>query len=215
MIPHFSDQADQIIWNDFLQKFAINAIQADQFKAYYNLIVQENEKYNITAITGVKEIILDHFSDSLSLLAFYDITKVTSIADIGSGGGFPGIPLAIMLPSTSIRLIEVNLKKVHFLKLVIAQLGLTSVTITTEDWRTFLRTVKDPIEMFVARASLQMDELLRIFKPSSRFTLSTLVYWASKKWIPTDVEREYLNRSEPYLVGDKMRNLCFFSIHSK
>ncbi len=210
MTSYFTNPGEQLIFSSFIEKFSINDKQAQQFKQYLDLIIQENQKYNITAITGVREIILDHFYDSLALLTFYDMQKIKSLADVGSGGGFPGIPLAIMCPDIAVNLIEVNNKKVYFLGLVAEQLGLTNITIHTDDWRTFLRKTALSIDLFLARASLQLDELLRIFKPSSTFQESTLVYWASKKWIATEQEREYLDKCVSYGVGDKERNLCFF-----
>ncbi len=215
MTSYFSDQDLQTVWDGFIAKFSINDKQAEQFKKYLDLVVQENQKYNITAITGAREIILDHFSDSLALLQASDSLAVQSIVDVGSGGGFPGIPLAIMLPSVQFHLIEVNNKKVHFLKLVSKELGLQNVTIHTDDWRTFLRTFKQPVELFIARASLQISELIRIFKPSSLFQDSKLVYWASKKWVPTTEEKEYLDTCLSYGVGEKERNLCFFTSDTK
>jgi hypothetical protein len=188
MRSDFNDVDLNSIWNTFADKFSINNDQVDQFKKYFDLILQENQKYNITAITGSKEIILDHFYDSLSLLLFSQakLESIKSIVDVGSGGGFPGIPLAIMLPGVQFNLIEVNNKKVHFLKLVAAELGLENVTV-------------------------QVSELIRIFKPSSSFSKSMLVYWASKKWVPTQEEKEYLDKCLSYVVGDKERNLCFFN----
>ncbi|MCX5923755.1 MAG: 16S rRNA (guanine(527)-N(7))-methyltransferase RsmG [Candidatus Dependentiae bacterium] len=213
MTSDFNNVDLSSIWNKFADKFAINNDQIDQFKKYFDLILQENQKYNITAITGSKEIILDHFYDSLSLLLFSkaNLKTIKSIVDVGSGGGFPGIPLAIMFPHIQFNLIEVNNKKVHFLKLVATELGLNNITVHTDDWRTFLRIFKQPVDLFIARASLQVSELIRIFKPSSIFQKSMLVYWASKKWVPTEEEKEYLDECLLYLVGDKERNLCFFN----
>jgi len=212
MTSYFSEPDLQAVWDGFIAQFSINNQQAEQFKKYLDLVVQENQKYNITAITGAKEIILDHFSDSLALLSFPQAHSMStlSIVDVGSGGGFPGIPLAIMLQRIQFHLIEVNNKKVHFLRLVAKELGLENIMVHTDDWRTFLRTFKQPVELFIARASLQIAELIRIFKPSSLFQGSMLVYWASKKWVPTTEEKEYLNECLPYGVGDKERRLCFF-----
>ncbi len=153
---------------------------------------------------------LDHFDDSLSILKHYDMSKISNLIDVGSGGGFPGIPLAIMLPHVQVCLIEVNLKKVYFLKLVAQTLGLQNISVVSEDWRTFLRSTEQSVDLVVARASLQVNELLRMFKPSSYLKDATLVYWASKKWIPTDQEKEYLKSCVEYQVGQKQRNLCFF-----
>ena len=97
MTPYFTKSEEQAIFSSFVEKFSINDKQAQQFKQYLDLIIQENQKYNITAITGVREIILDHFYDSLALLSFCDMEKIQSLADVGSGGGLPGIPLAIIM----------------------------------------------------------------------------------------------------------------------
>ena len=120
-----------------------------------------------------------------------------------------------MCPHITMNLVEVNLKKVHFLNLVAQELGLTNVVVHTYDWRTFLRKYTGVADLFIARASLQVDELLRIFKPSSQFKTSTFIYWASKKWVPTLEEKEYLNRCSSYTVGQKERQLCFFSMNHK
>ncbi len=199
-------------WDTFVQTYQLSLHQQDQFEKYAATLLEENEKYNITAITSANEIVEDHFYDSLALLKLYDMQSVKNLVDVGSGGGFPGIPLAIMCPAITIILVEVNLKKVHFLNLVAQKLGLNNVQVHSLDWRTFLRTYKDPVDIFVARASLPVEELLRIFKPSSQFKMSTFIYWASKKWVPTFKEKEYLTICSSYKVGQKERQLCLFSM---
>lgn len=203
-------QLHQNIWDQIVEKYEINQDQEAMFAKYMQLLLSENEKYNITAITDVGSLLWDHFADSLAILKAYDMQAVHSLLDVGTGGGFPGIPLAIMLANVEVSLIEVNLKKVHFLNLVIQNLGLKNVKIYSDDWRTFLRISQDPVDLVVARASLPISELLRMFKPSSPLKNGTFVYWASKKWIPTEQEKEYLVECVEYAVGQKQRNLCFF-----
>ncbi len=213
------NQKYQHIWTQILQSSKINGEQEKQFLKYLQLLLEENRKYNLTAITNVDDVMLDHFADSLSILQHHDMSNIQKLIDVGSGGGFPGIPLAIMLPNIEICLIEVNLKKVYFLKLVAETLELKNVTVRSDDWRTFLRSTPEKLQkdesdgrnvLVVARASLQVDELLRMFKPSSHLKNGTLVYWASKKWVPTVQEKEYLKSCVEYTVGQKQRNLCFF-----
>ncbi|OGB85793.1 16S rRNA (guanine(527)-N(7))-methyltransferase RsmG [candidate division TM6 bacterium RIFCSPHIGHO2_12_FULL_38_8] len=221
------NQEQQTAWNKIGQKYQINSDQSRKFLKYLQLLLEENQKYNLTAITKVEDVMLDHFDDSLSILQIYDMKNIQVLVDVGSGAGFPGLALAIMLPEVACSLIEVNLKKVNFLKLVIEALGLKNVTVCSDDWRTFLRSgseklIKmDPrlredegsegkVDLVVARASLHPDELLRMFKPSSALKTATLVYWASKKWIPTAQEKEYLESCVEYGVGQKQRKLCFF-----
>lgn len=203
-------QQEHKLFSKVVQQYGIDSKQEQMFIAYLQLLLEENQKYNLTAITQVDDVLLDHFADSLSILKLYDMSSIKSLVDVGTGGGFPGIPLAIMLPDVAVSLIEVNLKKVHFLQMVVQALGLSNVTIYTDDWRTFLRSEKTPIDLVVARASLQVTELLRMFKPSSFLKDGILVYWASKKWVPTPEEKEYLDKCASYNVGQKERNLCFF-----
>jgi 16S rRNA (guanine(527)-N(7))-methyltransferase RsmG len=210
MEQYFQDPKDQIVWNKFVQTYTLDEVKQDKFKKYLDLIIQENQKYNITAITSNQGIIFDHFYDSLALQHLVEMDKVSAIADVGSGGGFPGIPLAILNDHITFHLVEVTLKKVQFLQMVADALGLKNIIIHTDDWRTFLRTFHEPINIFTARASLQLKELFRIFKPSSQYQQSLLVYWASKNWVTTEQESEYLDSCEEYQVGEKKRSLCFF-----
>lgn len=201
-------------WSIFVNTYQVSVKQQEHFEKYGKLLVQENEKYNLTAITSESEIVEDHFFDSLAPLKLYAMDQVKNLVDVGSGGGFPGIPLAIMCPHINFNLVEVNLKKVYFLNLVAKELGLENVTVHTYDWRTFLRKYTAEADLFIARASLPVDEILRIFKPSSQFKTATFIYWASKKWVPTSQEKEYLNRCLSYMVGQKERQLCFFNMNA-
>src|SRR5437868_6333390 len=142
----------------FSQQFCLSLQQEEQFQAYYTLLQEWNDRTNLTAITQEEAIINDHFVDSLSVTKFFDFTTRTSLADIGAGAGFPGIPLKIMYPHLFTVLIEVNNKKVAFLEDVITKLGLEEIDIYTYDWRTFLRKADYALDTFVARASLQIPE---------------------------------------------------------
>jgi 16S rRNA (guanine527-N7)-methyltransferase len=196
-----------------LKKYNLSTSQQQKFETYLNLLLEENEKYNLTAITDPADVVAYHFADSLALLKLHDMTDVRTIIDVGSGAGLPGMALAIAKPEISFMLIEVNLKKVNFLNMVIQALALENVQVNSSDWRTFLRRkhVASSNTMVVARASLAVEELVRIFAPSSEFKNGLLVYWATKKWIPTDQEKRYLDHCAPYTVAQKERKLCFFN----
>ncbi len=90
---------DNALWNNFIQHYAISNQQQVQFEQYIKILLEENEKYNITAIVDTHDVIADHFYDSLALLKLHDMSSVHRLVDVGSGGGFPGIPLAIKLPN--------------------------------------------------------------------------------------------------------------------
>ena len=111
----------------YLEKMSIslNKEQYDQFYAYMVLLIEWNEKINLTAITDPEEIILKHFIDSLTILNRIEDNK--SVVDVGTGAGFPGIPLSIMNPTLKITLVDSLNKRLVFLQEVINQLGLKNV----------------------------------------------------------------------------------------
>ncbi len=198
------------LWSTFAQQASISVHQLQLFKAYTAFLLQENEKYNLTAIEDVDNIADYHFLDSLALEAFVDMSKIQAIADVGSGAGFPGIPLKIKYPHLFVNLIEVNEKKRFFLQSVVDILELDDIVISGYDWRTFLRKNEIKIDLFCARASLKPEELLRVFSPACRYNNTCLVYWASKQWEPTEKEKVYGAHSHFYSVGKKERKLVFF-----
>ncbi len=100
--------------------------QVFQFMKYKDLLLEWNEKINLTAITDEKEILLKHFVDSLSVLPFIDI-KNKSVIDVGTGGGFPGLPIKIACPFAKVTLLDSLNKRINFLKEVVSQLGLDDV----------------------------------------------------------------------------------------
>ena len=101
--------------------------QTEQFFEYMNLLIEWNEKMNLTAITDPEEIILKHFIDSITILK--DIPDNSKIVDVGTGAGFPGIPLSIMNPTLKITLVDSLNKRLIFLQEVVNKLGLKNIEI--------------------------------------------------------------------------------------
>src|SRR3990172_3839367 len=120
---------DQKRWQQFATDEQLTNGQLEKFQQYAALLLAWNKKSNLTAITELREIITDHFQDSLALKKVIDLSALTSLADVGSGAGFPGIPLAICYPHISVLLIEVNQKKIKFLQELMNVLSLTNVSI--------------------------------------------------------------------------------------
>ena len=101
--------------------------QYSQYVTYYNMVVEKNKVMNLTGITEFDEFIDKHYIDSLSIVNAVDMTRVNSIIDVGTGAGFPGIPLKIAFPHLKITLLDSLNKRINFLNEVIETLGLQNV----------------------------------------------------------------------------------------
>ena len=107
----------------------ITDTMAERFDAYAEILVDWNSRINLTAITDPDEIVIKHFLDSLLCLTTKNVSHETKMVDIGTGAGFPGIPLLIYQNSASLTLIDGNNKRIKFLDFVLGELGLTAETI--------------------------------------------------------------------------------------
>lgn len=117
------------LMKQYAEKFKIHIDEEklDKFKKYTALIKEWNEKINLTAITDEDDIIKKHFIDSISVLESNVIKNGMKIIDIGTGAGFPGIPLKIILPDSNILLVDSLNKRVNFLNEVIRMLELHGI----------------------------------------------------------------------------------------
>jgi 16S rRNA (guanine527-N7)-methyltransferase len=106
----------------FQHGFPLTDLQVEQFTMYWTELKRWNLRMNLTAIRDDREIIVKHFLDSLSALHYFSIQPGDSVIDIGTGAGFPGIPIKIYIPDVRLALVESSLKKVSFLRFLVSQL---------------------------------------------------------------------------------------------
>lgn len=122
-------KANENLFDTELQKLGItlSEVQKEQFDRYYELLIEWNKVMNLTGITEYDEVILKHFIDSLTIVKIKDMNTVTSLIDVGTGAGFPGIPIKIAFPHIRIVLLDSLNKRLKFLNTVIEELNLTSI----------------------------------------------------------------------------------------
>jgi 16S rRNA (guanine527-N7)-methyltransferase len=160
-------------------------------RTYIELLLKWNKTVSLTTVTRIDEILAFHFGESLFALPMLPVEK-SRLADVGSGAGFPGVPLAMARPALNVTLIEPNAKKFVFLNEVIRQLGLDNVTAfraRTSD----LRSPSERFEVVTARAVGQFDELIGWSK-SKIGPGGTLLLWTGgedAKKISSDMRFEW------------------------
>lgn len=101
--------------------------QLNQFQNFYNYLIEINQVMNLTSITEEDEVVIKHFYDSMSVTKYYDFQKGQHVIDVGTGAGFPGIPLAILLPELQFTLMDSLNKRITFLKNVVEKCELENV----------------------------------------------------------------------------------------
>ena len=142
--------------------------QMNQFKIYYELLVEWNQKINLTAITELEEVYLKHFYDSITLATILDLGKESySLCDVGAGAGFPSIPIKIVYPNLEISIVDSLNKRIKFLTLLCDELKLENVNLYHDRAETFgqNKAHRETYDFVTARAVARLNVLSELCIP--------------------------------------------------
>lgn len=163
-----------------ISKINLEDFQIEQFYKYMQLLIQWNEKINLTNIIEPKEIIVKHFLDSLMVLKY--VKSNDKIIDVGTGAGFPGIPIKIVIPETKITLLDSLNKRINFLKDVINNLELEQIESTharAEEAGQNSKT-REKYDIAISRAVAPLNVLLEYLVPFVKVGGTIICMKASK-----------------------------------
>ena len=141
---------------------------SSRFDTYYKRLVSVNEVMNLTAITEHDEVYNKHFLDSLMIVKALNLSKEFTLCDVGSGAGFPSIPLAIVSNSCNVTIIDALNKRINFLNDLIHELGLSNVVALHERAEDFAKVKREYFDVVTARAVARLNVLSELCLPLTK-----------------------------------------------
>lgn len=183
--------------------------QLNMFQKYYEMLVEKNKVMNLTAITDYQEVLTKHFLDSLTLVKVIDINKVEKVIDVGTGGGFPGIPLKIAFPHLKITLLDSLNKRVNWLNEVIAILDLNDIKAVHGRAEEFGQNFeyREQYDLCVSRAVANLSTLSEYCMP---FVKKDGYFVSYKAATANEELKEAIKAIE--ILGGKVEELCSFNL---
>ena len=187
----------------------LNDTQKEQFVKFYELLVEWNKVMNLTGITEYEEVNEKHFVDSLSIVKAIDMNKVESLIDIGTGAGFPGIPLKIAFPHIKVVLLDSLNKRINFLNTVIRELGLENIETIHGRAEDFAKQVeyREQFDLCVSRAVANLATLSEYCIPYVKKDGMFVPYKSGE--IDEEVEQ---SKKAIHVLGGKLKDVIKFQL---
>lgn len=142
--------------------------QINKLDFYCQFLIKTNENVNLTAIKTENEIYLKHFFDSLTITKTIDLSKVSTLIDIGTGAGFPGMVLKIVFPHLKLTLLDSNNKKINFLKELSEKLEISDINFYNGRAEEFVKNNRESFDMVTARAVSNLSLLSELCLPLTK-----------------------------------------------
>ena len=200
----------------------LNDIQINQFESYLTFLIQENEKFNLTAITTPKEIIIKHFIDSV--LPYKDIPLNSKVIDVGTGAGFPGIPLKILRNDLHLTLLDSLQKRINFLNNLLEKLNIKDVKTIHSRAEDYVSSNREIFDIALSRAVASIPTLAEYLVPYVKINGLVMMYKGSKVNEEITLGQKAINELGGKIINvqnfylsevDSERNIVFIKkIHS-
>ena len=189
---------------DFLQEYIsdyeleLPETAAPAFRCYYEFLEEKNKVMNLTAISGEKEVYTLHFLDCLGLLKYFDFEN-KSVIDIGSGAGFPGLPVKIAKPTVKLTLLDAQQKRINFLTELCENMGVNDVACihARAEEAAFEKSMRGSFDFAVSRAVARLNVLCELCMPF----VKTGGYFLAMKSVESDEEIEEAAKAIKVLGG--------------
>ena len=183
--------------------------QLEQFRIYYEMLVEKNKVMNLTGITEWDEVLEKHFLDSISLIRAVDLNKSLTVMDMGTGAGFPGVPLKIAFPNLKVTLADSLNKRVLFLQEVIDTLKLEDIVAIHGRAEDLARdkAYREQFDLSVSRAVANLSTLSEYCLPFVKIGGQFISYKSG------EIEEEVAaSKSALFLLGGKISNTVKFEL---
>lgn len=158
--------------------YELSDFQTEQFERYFSFLIEENKKYNLTAITEPNEVVIKHFIDSI--LPEKEIPQNARVIDVGTGAGFPGVPLKILRPDIKLTLLDSLQKRINFLNQLLEKIKINDVKTIHSRAEDYVKETREKFDIALSRAVASIPTLSEYLIPYIKVGGKVLMYKGNK-----------------------------------